>query len=131
MDKLFLKKDLVTGCKLTQDGVLAYIALRTIIDESIPLYNKTSSVDCVSLNRMAYALVGSQKKYEKVFLDSLQRGIYELKFENVLDILQDFSTKTSYEYLLNMANMRLDTEKDNFMFVYPKEVYRILTCDEL
>lgn len=131
MDKLFLKKDLVTGCKLTQDGVLAYIALRTIIDESIPLYNKTSSVDCVSLNRMAYALVGSQKKYEKVFLDSLQRGIYELKFENVLDILQDFSTKTSYEYLLNMANMRLDTEKDNFMFVYPKEVYRILTCDEI
>ena len=131
MDKLFLNKGLVTGTALTQDGVLAYMALRTIIDESIPLYNKTSSVDCVSLNRMAYALVGSQEKYEKVLLDSLQRGIYELKLANVLDILQDFSTKTSYEYLLDMVNMRLDTEKENFMFVYPKEVYKILTCDEI
>ncbi len=116
---------------MTQDGVLAYMALRTIIDESIPLYNKTSSVDCVSLNRMAFALVGSQEKYEKVLLDSLQRGIYELKFANVLDILQDSSTKTSYEYLLDMANMRLDTEKDNFMFVYPEEVHKILICNEI
>lgn len=131
MDKLFLNKGLVTGTALTQDGVLAYMALRTIIDESIPLYNKTSSVDCVSLNRMAFALVGSQEKYEKVLLDSLQRGIYELKFANVLDILQDFSTKTSYEYLLDMANMRLDTEKDNFMFVYPEEVQKILLCNEI
>ena len=131
MDKLFLNKGLVTGTALTQDGVLAYMALRTIIDESIPLYNKTSSVDCVSLNRMAYVLVGSQEKYEKVLLDSLQRGIYELKFANMLDILQDFSTKTSYEYLLDMANMRLDTEKENFMFVYPEEVHKILTCNEI
>lgn len=129
MDKLFLNKGLVTGTSLTQDGVLAYIALRTIIDESIPLYNKSSSVDCVSLNRMAYALVGFQGKYEKVFLGSLQRGIYELKLAKVLDILQDFSSKTSCEYLLDMANMLLDTEKDNFMFVYPEEVHRILTCN--
>ena len=129
MDKLFLNKGLVTGTALTQDGVLAYMALRTIIDESIPLYNKTSSVDCVLLNRMAYALVGSQEKYEKVLLDSLQRGIYELKLANILDILQDFSTKTSYEYLLDMVNMCLNTEKDNFMFVYPEEVHKILTCN--
>ena len=131
MDKIFLNKGLVTGTTLTQDGVLAYMALRTIIDESIPLYNKTSSVDCVSLNRMAFALVGSQEKYEKVLLDSLQRGIYELKFANVLDILKDFSTKNSCEYLLDMANMRLDTEKDNFMFVYPEEAHKILTCNEI
>ena len=131
MDKLFLKKDLVTGYKLTQDGVLTYIALRAIMDQSIPLYNKTSVVDCISVNRMAYALIGSQEKYEKVFLDSLQRGIYELKFTNVIRVLQDLSAKTSYEYLLDMANMRLDTEKENFMFVYPEEVHKILTCDEI
>ena len=53
MDKLFLKTDLITGNTLTQDGVLAYIALRTLIDESIPLYNKTSSTDCISVNRLA------------------------------------------------------------------------------
>ena len=131
MDKLFLDKKLVTDISLTQDGVLAYIALKKIIDESILLYNKISTIDCISVNRMAYVLIGLQEKYEKVFLDSLQRGIYELQLANVLNILQDFSTKTSYEYLLDVADMRLDTEKDNFMFVYPDEVHKILTCDEI
>lgn len=131
MDKIFLKKDLVTGVTLTQDGVLAYIALRAIIDESIPLYNKTSNVDMVSVNRMAYVLMGSQDKYEKVFLDSLQRGIYELKFANELNILQDFSTNTSNEYLLDLENMRLDTEKERFVIIYTKEVHKILTCKEV
>lgn len=131
MDKLFLDKELVTGVTLTQDGVLAYIALRTIIDESIPLYNGTSTKDCVSLNRLAYALVGSQEKYEKVLLDSLQRGIYELQLAEKLTILKDFSAKPSYEYLLDMANMRLDTEKENFIIIYPDEIHKILTCNEI
>lgn len=131
MDKLFLKKNLVTGITLTQDGVLAYIALRTIIDESIPLYNKTSTVDCVSVNRMAYVLIGSQDKYEKVFLDSLQRGIYELQLAEALTILQDFSTKVSYEYLLDVSKMYLDTEKENFIILFPEEVHKILTCKEV
>ena len=93
MDKLFLDKELVTGVSLTQDGVLAYIALRTIIDESIPLYNGTSSVDCISLNRLSYALVGSQEKYEKVFLDSLQRGIYELQLAKKTYHIKGFQYK--------------------------------------
>ena len=129
MDKLFLKKDLVTGFTLTQDGVLAYMALRTIIDESIPLYNKTSSVDCVSLNRMAFALVGSQEKYEKVLLDSLQRGIYELKFANEIRVLQDLSTKTSNEYLLDFSNLYLDTERERFVTIFSEEIYKILACE--
>lgn len=131
MDKLFLKKDLVTGYKLMQDGVLAYIALRIIIDESIPLYNKTSAVDCVSLNRMAYALIGLQAKYEKVFLDSLQRGVYELQLVNAIKILQDFSTRTSNEYLLDFSNIYLDTEKEQFVIIFPEEIHKILTCGEI
>ncbi len=131
MNKLFLKKDLVTGINLTQDGVLSYIALRIIMCESIPLYNKTSTVDCVSVNRMAYSLIGSQEKYENVFLASLQRGIFELQLAEVLKILQDFSTKRSNEYLLDMSNMYLETEKEQFITIYPDEIHRILTCKEI
>lgn len=131
MDKLFLKKDLVTGITLTQDGVLAYIALRIIMDESILLYNKTSVVDCISVNRMAYALIGSQEKYEKVFLGSLQRGIYELQLANVIRILQNFSTKTSNEYLLDFSNLYLDTEKEQFVTISSEEIYKILACEEI
>lgn len=131
MDKLFLKKDLVTGFALMQDGVLAYIALRVIMDESIPLYNKTSVADCISVNRMAYALIGTQEKYEKFFLDSLHRGIYELQLANVIRVLQDLSTKTSNEYLLDFSNLYLDTEKEQFVTIFSEEIYKILACEEI
>lgn len=101
------------------------------MDKSIPLYNGKSTEDCVSVNRMAYALIGSQEKYEKVFLDSLQRGIFELQLTEVIRILQDFSTKTSNEYLLEFSNMYLDTGKEQFVTIFPKEIHKILACKEI
>ena len=130
MENLFLNKDLVTGNTLTVDGVLAYTALRIIIDESIPLYNKTTSVDCVSVNRLAYSLVGDVD-YEKVLIDSLVRGIAELSDGKFITIRKDLSTKASYEYVLDLSNMWLDTDKDKFVIVSPNEVYKIMTCKEI
>ena len=130
MDNLFLNKDLVTGNSLTVDGVLAYTALRIIIDESIPLYNQTNTVDCVSVNRLAYALVGDMD-YEKVLIDSLVRGIAELSCGKWISIRKDLSTKASYEYVLDLSAMWLDTDKDKFIIVSPNEVYKIMTCNEV
>lgn len=129
--ELFLNKDLVTGYTLTPDGVLAYIALRRIMDESITLINKTTTVDCVSVNKMAYTLIGSRECYEKALTDALQRGIYELVGGNSLAIVKDFSSKNSYEYLLDFTNMYLDKEKDNFIIITSDEVYKILVCNEV
>ena len=129
MENLFLNKDLVTGNSLTVDGVLAYTALRIIIDESIPLYNQTNTVDCVSVNRLAYALVGDMD-YEKVLIDSLVRGIAELSCGKWISIRKDLSTKASYEYVLDLSAMWLDTDKDKFIIVSPNEVYKIMTCNE-
>lgn len=129
MDKLFLKTELVTGYTLTQDGVLAYIALRTLIDESIPLYNKTSSMDCISVNRLAYSLVG-EMDYEKALTDSLQRGIYELAGGEWISIRKNLSTNKSYEFVLDIEKLWLDTEKDKFTVVYPNDIYKIMTCNE-
>lgn len=129
--ELFLNKDLVTGYTLTPDGVLAYIALRRIMDESITLINKTTTVDCVSVNKMAYTLIGSRECYEKALTDALQRGIYELVGGNSLAIVKDFSSKNSYEYLLDFTNMYLDKEKDNFIIITTDEVYKILVCNEV
>lgn len=130
MEKLFLNKDLVTGNTLTVDGVIAYVALRTIIDESIPLYNKSTSVDCVSVNRLAYSLIGDMV-YEKALTDALIRGVAELAGSKWISIRKDLSTKASYEYVLDLSNIYLDTEKDKFVTVTPNEVYKIMTCKEV
>lgn len=129
MDKLFLRNDLITGNTLTQDGVLAYIALRTLIDESIPLYNKTSSTDCISVNRLAYSLIG-EMDYEKALTDSLQRGIYELSGGEWISIRKDLSTNKSYEFVLDIEKLWLDTEKDKFTVVYTNDIHKIMTCNE-
>ena len=129
MDKLFLRNDLITGNTLTQDGVLAYIALRNLIDESIPLYNKTSSTDCISVNRLAYSLIG-EMDYEKALTDSLQRGIYELSGGEWISIRKDLSTNKSYEFVLDIEKLWLDTEKDKFTVVFPADVHKIMTCNE-
>lgn len=52
--RLFLEENLVTGNTLTPDGVLAYIALRKMMDENIFLKSLESTEDCVSINRMAF-----------------------------------------------------------------------------
>ena len=129
MEKIFLKNELITGNILTKNGVLAYIALRILIDESIPLYNKTFSMDCISVNRLAYLLVGNIN-YEKALIDSLQRGIYELSSGAWISIHKDLSTNKSYEFVLDLQKIWIDTEKDRFTVVYPNEVYKIMTCNE-
>lgn len=129
MNRLFLNKDLVTGSTLTQDGVLAYVALRIIIDESVPLYNKSTSTDCISVNRLAYSLMDDMD-YEKALTDALVRGIVELAGDKWISIRKDFSTKGSYEYVLDVSNLYLDTEKDKFVIVSLDEVYKIMTCKE-
>lgn len=129
MDKIFLKTDLITGNTLTQDGVLAYIALRNLIDESIPLYNRISSIDCISVNRLAYSLIG-EMDYEKALTDSLQRGIYELSGGEWISIRKDLSTNKSYEFVLDLEKIWLDTEKDKFTVVYTDDIHKIMTCNE-
>lgn len=129
MDKIFLKTDLITGNTLTQDGVLAYIALRNLIDESIPLYNRTSSIDCISVNRLAYSLIG-EMDYEKALTDALYRGIAELASGEWISIRKDLSTNKSYEFVLDIEKLWLDTEKDKFTVVYTDDIHKIMTCNE-
>lgn len=130
MKELFLNKSLVTGKTLTVDGVLAYVTLRIIMDESIPLYNKSKSTDCISINRLAYSLVGDMN-YEKALTDALVRGIAELASGEWISIRKDLSTKTNYEYVLDVTNLYLDTDRDKFVIVSPDDIYKIMACKEV
>lgn len=127
--RLFLKENLVTGNTLTPDGVLAYIALRKMMDENIFLKSLEITEDCVSINRMAYTLVGVSEKYPKAFTDALQRGIYELDAVDKIKIVQSFGK--GIEFVLDVKNLYFDTSKDgqHFVMVSSDEVEKILTHD--
>lgn len=130
MKKIFLNKQLVTGTTLTQDGVLAYAALRMVIDESIPLYNKIKSTDCVSVNKLAYLLVG-EMDYEKALIDALTRGIIELEKGEWISVRKDLSVNKNYEYVLDLSALWLNTESDKFVTVFDDEIRKIMSCNEV
>ncbi len=123
MKEIFLNKDLVTESTLTQDGVLAYIALRTI-------YNTNNTVDYISVNRLVFTLIGENDS-EKALTDALQRGIYELDSKEHISIRKNLSTSKSSEFIVDLSKLHLDTGKDIFVIVYDDEIYKLLTCKEL
>ncbi len=123
MKEIFLKKDLVTESTLTQDGVLTYIALRTI-------YNTNNTVDYISVNRLVFTLIG-ENDCEKALSDALQRGIYELDGKEYISIRKNLSTTKSSEFIVDLSKLHLDTSKDIFVIVYDDEIYKLLTCKEL
>ena len=125
--KLFLDEKLVTGSLLTPDGVLAYVALRKIMDENIFLKSLEITEDCVSMNRMAYTLVGASEKYPKAFTDALQRGIYELDAVDKIKIVQSFGK--GIELVLDIRNLYFDTSEEgkHFVMISAEEVRKILT----
>ena len=125
MDKIYLKNELVTGDTLTPDGVLAYIALRKIMDESAVIRGKESTLDCISVNRIAYSLIGMMKKYDKAFSDALIKGVYELVDRNILTIIQPYQN----EWILDFQNMYLNTEIDKYTIIIADEVKKILSIN--
>ena len=65
---LFLKKNVVTEKTLSADGVLAYVAIRKIIDSNIFLKTKQETIINISSLGLAVALFGSNVR-EKYLLD--------------------------------------------------------------
>ena len=128
--QLFLEEKMVTKNTLTPDGVLTYIALKKIMDESIFLKNREITEDCVSVMRMAFSLVGFYEKYPRTLTDALQRGIYELIAEDKITIIGSFNKGT--EFILNMEKIYFDTSNggQHFVKVSSDEVRKILVCDE-
>lgn len=131
MEIIYLKKEMVTENVLTNDGVLAYVALRILMDESAVLRGKERTTDCVSVNRLAYLLVG-ETDYDKALTDALVRGITELSAGNYIAIRKDLSNKNNYEYILDLETLYFTADGYNYSVnIMKSEVKKILTCEEV
>lgn len=124
--ELFLKKNLVTGNTLSPDGVMAYTALRKLMSENSSLSKRESVEDCVSLNRLAYALVGARETYDVSLTDALAKGIQELDGVEILSVIHQIGS----DYILDFTHLYLDTQMERFIMVSSDEVRSILICEE-
>lgn len=131
MCKLFLKKDLVTSKDITEKGVLAYAAISKLMSESIVLINQTETQDCISCNRMAYALLGYRDKYDKYLITALYQGLYELDLVGAIKILHNIGSDKQGEFILELKDAYLNKEKEYFTVIEDWEVRKILNNADL
>ena len=131
MEIIYLNKDLVIEDTLTENGVLAYVALRTIMDESAVIRGKETTTDCISVNRMAYSLVGDMD-YESGLTNALIKVIDELSNSKWISICKDLSTSKSKEYIIDLSGLWFDIKEEGTFSVniYPNEIVKILTNEE-
>ena len=123
-EELFLKKELVVEDKLSPEGVLAYVALRSVIDTEFDLYDQKNPVSYVSINRMAYVLLG---EIDKQVLGYLKKGFDELADGELIKVIQDLKND---EYIIDFTNLYLDKENNFFVIINIDDVRKILTCSE-
>lgn len=129
--ELFLDKSFVTEDRFSADGVLVYVALRKIMDMDISLKNGTQTREYISINRMAFVLLGIQLKYEKAFLDALRNGLKEFEDSGLLEIIWKMDEKCGDEVIVDLKKLYLDTKEDLFVKVSDEEVLKILTMNEV
>ena len=131
MCKLFLKKELVTNVNITEKGVLAYAAITKLMSNSIALINQKETQECISCNRMAYALLGYKENYDKYFISALYQGLYELDSVGAVKVLHNIGTDKQGEFIIDLKIVYLDKEHEYFTVVEDWEVRKILSNTEL
>lgn len=109
MSELYLKKDVILNKGVTNEGVLAYIALRKIFT----FENKQT--DCVSVNRMAYELCGSADGYKDAFCKSLATGLYVLEVLDLIKIVSKLD-KNNSEFIIDASNLWLNPNEKGVFF---------------
>ena len=105
-----------------------------IMDKNILSINQPFLIDSISVIKMAFTLCGYQKEYERVLLNSLERGIEELASISEITIIHEFrlnKTITFREYILDVTKLQFDASGNNFfVIISPDEINQIMNCEE-
>lgn len=118
MDKLFLKKDIVLDKKISNEALLTYIAINSIL-----IKNRT--IDFISASRLAFAICGvSQNDYKKIILNSLSQGIQELAYLGHIKILK---TINATDYIVDLSELVFDAQKEYFILADVDEIKTIIS----
>ena len=125
---LLLDKNIVSDSDLSDRSILAYIALRRVMNEQMHIVDRDRIEDCISCNRLCYML---DRKFNPYYLDAIYAGIHELALRGLVTIKQDLSTTKSHEYIIDMEKIYLDAQNDLYIIVQEWEIEKILSCEEI
>lgn len=120
---LFLDKETVTS-DISDNALLAYVALRHAMSDSIALVGKSTTKMYVSSEQLCYNLTGN---IAAGYLSILQKGVTELQARELITV-EDAS---KHGWVLDFEKLYVDTEKQYFVIVEDWEISKILNCEQI
>lgn len=120
---LFLDKETVTS-DISDNALLAYVALRHAMSDSISLVGKSTTKMYVSSEQLCYNLTGN---LAGGYLPILQKGVAELQARELITV-EDAS---KHGWVLDCEKLYVNTEKQYFVMVENWEISKILNCEEI
>lgn len=116
---IFLSKEIVTNGNLSSEGMLAYVAIRSVCQLNIPLHVNADFLCSLFIIDKNKDYIENRKLKEK-----MNRGIQELIDKNLIFPLYALS-KTSL--VINSDALYVDKEKgDKFVVVYLSDIKTIM-----
>lgn len=120
---LFLDKETVTS-DMSDNALLAYVALRQAMSDSIAIVDKYTTKMYVSSEQLCYNLTDG---FAAGYLSMLDKGIYELQDREMIT-LEDAG---KYGWVFDVEKLYLDTKKQFFVIVEDWEIRKILNCEQI
>ena len=120
---LFLDKETVTS-DMSDNALLAYVALRQAMSDSMSIANKSTTKMYVSSEQLCYNLTDG---FAAGYLSIIDKGLYELQDREMITV-EDAS---KHGWVLDFEKLYVDTEKQYFVIVEDWEISKILNCEQI
>ena len=120
---LFLNKETVTS-DMSDNALLAYVALRQAMSDSITIVDKSTTKMYVSSEQLCYNLTDS---FAAGYLSMIEKGIAELQDRELITV----EDAGRHGWVFDVEKLYLDTKKQYFVMVEDWEVKKILTCEQI
>lgn len=118
---IFLSKEIISQSDLTTEGILAYVAIRYICQEDVPL--------CINSDFLCSLLLDNNNYTENRKLkEKMNRGIQELVDK---DFIVPLYTLNKNSFVANCNRMYLNTKEEKFIRLFITDIRSIMQMNNI
>ena len=129
MKQIWLKKYILSDKSLSANAILVYLGIVKITSNTISIVNKENFIDCLSIDRIVFSILGEQK-YDDNIIKAVKLGFNELIERDIIKIVKEVNIFKSHGYIVDLFNVYLDIKKETFIVIEEDEVNKILNYND-
>ena len=126
--KLFLKNDIIRDTDMSTEEVFAYVGIRKVMSEWIPIVNANNmnKTMYLSAEQLCFSLTG---KFIDQYIEMLQTGLKRLISRGLIFPIEEISQRQVY--IVDVSSVYLNTANQYFTIIEDWEIKKILTWNNV